>query len=240
MVVNAEINESQTSEAKEFYLSAPWAKYWDYTSEVSEAELAHTILEYFDAPDNQMSVGYQGALLSHDALSAQATSLAVGLAEGGLVRGDRIAVMLQNQPEFVVSVIAAWRLGLVVIPVNPMYRQVELRHILQDSAARAAIVLNDLAQHIEQVREGTQLEMIIGVEGPVSATPTAIQYSDLVEKQSLQKFTYPKPEDPAFLCYTSGTTGPAKGRCLPTVMSRWGPCCSSGFSCSTAMTLFSR
>ncbi|WP_329387468.1 AMP-binding protein [Streptomyces sp. NBC_01351] len=86
-----------------------------------------TALAYFDG-----RIGYARA----DALS---DSVAGHLAARGVRRGDRVAVMLQNTPHFVLAVLAAWKAGAVVVPVNPMYKSGELGHILRDSGAVALV-----------------------------------------------------------------------------------------------------
>ncbi|MFD4870995.1 AMP-binding protein [Streptomyces sp. NPDC058412] len=86
-----------------------------------------TALAYFDG-----RIGYAEA----DALS---DSVAGHLAARGLRRGDRVAVMLQNTPHFVLAVLAAWKAGAVVVPLNPMYKSGEVRHVLHDSGAAALV-----------------------------------------------------------------------------------------------------
>ncbi|MFI7358855.1 class I adenylate-forming enzyme family protein [Streptomyces avidinii] len=87
----------------------------------------HTALAYFDG-----RIRYAEA----DALS---DSVAGHLAERGVRRGDRVAVMLQNTPHFVLAVLAAWKAGAVVVPLNPMYKSGEVGHILRDSGAAALV-----------------------------------------------------------------------------------------------------
>ncbi len=86
-----------------------------------------TALAYFDG-----RIGYAEA----DALS---DSVAGHLAVRGVRRGDRVAVMLQNTPHFVLAVLAAWKAGAVVVPLNPMYKSGEVGHILRDSGAAALV-----------------------------------------------------------------------------------------------------
>ncbi|MFD9572296.1 AMP-binding protein [Streptomyces sp. NPDC059982] len=92
----------------------------------------HPALAYFDG-----RTGYAEA----DALS---DSLAGHLAARGVRRGDRVAVMLQNTPHFVLAVLAAWKAGAVVVPLNPMYKSAEAGHALRDSGA-AVLVCEDRA-----------------------------------------------------------------------------------------------
>ncbi|MFJ3203417.1 AMP-binding protein [Streptomyces sp. NPDC086989] len=86
-----------------------------------------TALAYFDG-----RIGYAEA----DALS---DSVAGHLAAHGVGRGDRVAVMLQNTPHFVLAALAAWKAGAVVVPLNPMYKAGEVGHILRDSGAVALL-----------------------------------------------------------------------------------------------------
>ncbi|MFE5560719.1 class I adenylate-forming enzyme family protein [Streptomyces sp. NPDC056544] len=86
-----------------------------------------TALAYFDG-----RIGYAEA----DELS---DSVAGHLATRGIRRGDRVAVMLQNTPHFVLAVLAAWKAGAVVVPLNPMYKSGEVGHVLRDSGAAALV-----------------------------------------------------------------------------------------------------
>ncbi|MEV0412234.1 AMP-binding protein [Streptomyces sp. NPDC050448] len=86
-----------------------------------------TALAYFDG-----RIGYAET----DALS---DSVAGHLAAHGIRRGDRVAVMLQNTPHFVLAVLGAWKAGAVVVPLNPMYKSGEIGHILRDSGAAALV-----------------------------------------------------------------------------------------------------
>ncbi|MFJ9551035.1 AMP-binding protein [Streptomyces erythrochromogenes] len=86
-----------------------------------------TALAYFDG-----RIAYAEA----DALS---DSVAGHLAARGVRRGDRVAVMLQNTPHFVLAVLGAWKAGAVVVPLNPMYKSGEVGHVLRDSGAAALV-----------------------------------------------------------------------------------------------------
>lgn len=87
----------------------------------------HTALAYFDGR------------LTYAEADALSDSLAGHLAADGIRRGDRVAVMLQNTPHFVLAVLAAWKAGAVVVPLNPMYKSGEVGHILRDSGAAALV-----------------------------------------------------------------------------------------------------
>ncbi|MBT2468068.1 AMP-binding protein [Streptomyces sp. ISL-66] len=109
-----------------------------------------TALAYFDG-----RIGYAEA----DELS---DSLAGHLAARGIGRGDRVAVMLQNTPHFVLAVLAAWKAGAVVVPINPMYKAGEVGHVLRDSGA-AALVCDARAwpAYLREASRGTGVRTVL-------------------------------------------------------------------------------
>src|SRR5262245_15434134 len=98
----------------------------------SDAAAGRPFLHYFDTA------------LTGGAVEGDSDALAVALAAHGLGRGDRIALFLQNVPHFVIAMLAAWKLGAIAVPVNPMLKERELRYVLADSGAKAVISLQDL------------------------------------------------------------------------------------------------
>jgi long-chain acyl-CoA synthetase len=139
---------------------------------------------------------YFDAALSGNEVAAASDALACHLAARGVGRGDRVALYLQNVPAFPIGLIAAWKLGAIAVPINPMLREREVAGILDDCEAKAVIALNSLADRLPAVPvllttpdEGTFAELGAGEPPAVSVAPG----------------------DVAALCYTSGTTGPPKG-----------------------------
>src|SRR3954451_12135315 len=85
-------------------------------------------------------VHYFGTTLTVADVDRQSAALAAAMAERcGVQRGDRVVVQLQNVPTFLVAMLAIWRLGAIMVPVNPMYKQRELEGLLTDSGARVLI-----------------------------------------------------------------------------------------------------
>ena len=163
--------------------------------------------------------------------AAMAHSLAVALrGELGLRPGDRVALMLQNVPQFPIAVHAVWRCGGVVTSVNPMNKERELRHQLSDSGARIVICLESLYPVVAAAREGTAVEHLITVselemldEVPAALAgherhecPGAVPFETLAGTDANaaaagEGAVEVDLDSPAFVTYTSGTTGLPKG-----------------------------
>jgi long-chain acyl-CoA synthetase len=175
-------------------------------------------LYYFDAPITATTV------------DAQSDALAVALAARGLGRGDRIALYLQNMPQFVVGLLAAWKLGAAAVPVNPMLKERELRYVLSDSGAKAIISLQDLWNEVAaKACAGTDVGVAIttspldylggrAIARPLAGisrapTPGALDLGGLLREHAGARPdpVILSPDELALLTYTSGTTGEPKG-----------------------------
>jgi long-chain acyl-CoA synthetase len=163
-------------------------------------------------------------------VDSESDALAAALAARGLARGDRIALYLQNVPQFVIGLLAAWKLGAIAVPVNPMLKERELRYVLRDSGATAIISLNDIWDSVAAAAiSGTPVGVAITTSpleylgpadagGPAGAsrtvaTPGSLDWRELLDSRSGEG---PAPVDLgpcdiALLTYTSGTTGEPKG-----------------------------
>jgi long-chain acyl-CoA synthetase len=108
------------------------------------------LLYYFERPISAIEV---------DQLS---NALAAGFAAGGIGRGDRVGVYLQNVPQFVIAVVAAWKVGAAVVPCNPMLKQRELEFILRESEPKALIAHSDIYEaHARNAAEAAEVGMLI-------------------------------------------------------------------------------
>ena len=185
---------------------------------------------------------FMGGAFSFAAIDDASRALAAWLQGQGLVRGDRVAVMLPNVPQYPVAVAAILRAGLVVVNVNPLYTPRELEHQLKDSGAKAIIVLENFAATLQQVIDqvptktvvlaamGDMLGFVKGAlvnhvvrrvkkmvppfQLPASAAVT--RFNDALAQGRRMKLSPAKvgPDDIAVLQYTGGTTGVSKGAVL--------------------------
>ena len=120
--------------------------------------------------------------------------------------GERVAIAMTNAPEFVEVLLAAWHAGLVAVPINAKLHAREFAYILDDAGARLCFVSDDLAATITPlVEEIETLERVIGIGDKA--------YGDLLVAEAIDLTEVP-PDAPAWIFYTSGTTGQPKGAVL--------------------------
>ena len=182
---------------------------------------------------------YMGRSYSFADIDAHAHALAAYLQDLGLERGDRVAIMLPNIPQYPVAVAAILRAGFVVVNVNPLYTARELEHQLKDSGARAIFVLENFAATLQQVLDAVPTKQVILASMgdmlgslqralvnhvvrktkrlvPPFQLPEALRFNEALAQGRRLAYTAPAigPDDIAVLQYTGGTTGVSKGAVL--------------------------
>ena len=200
-------------------------------------ELFHqSIQQYGDLP----AYTNLGKTLTYNEIDCLTRYFSAYLVSGlGLKKGDRIAIMMPNILQYPVVLFAALRAGLVVVNTNPLYTERELAHQLNDSGCRAIVILENFAQTLEKVINKTPIETVITTRiGDLLSFPKSIIINTVIKhiKKMVPPFYLPDAlsfkkvlrqgstlpandaslghDDIAFLQYTGGTTGVAKGAVL--------------------------
>ncbi|MFN0101768.1 MAG: class I adenylate-forming enzyme family protein [Bryobacteraceae bacterium] len=139
---------------------------------------------------------WEGSIYTFGDIDDRASRMANLLASRGLEKGNRLAVYLANCVEYIDLYLAATRLGVIFVPVNALYRDREIRHILEDAEPKAIITT---AAQTEFITESPALIWLL---------------EDLRTQPSPRRIDVSDPETPAAIVYTSGTTGASKGAVL--------------------------
>ncbi|MBP6666062.1 MAG: long-chain-fatty-acid--CoA ligase [Ottowia sp.] len=195
--------------------------------------------ESFKKFADRTAYSFMGKDVSYAETDAQSRAMAGYLQSLGLARGDRVAIMMPNVPQYPATVAGILRAGYVVVNVNPLYTARELEHQLKDSGAKAIVIIenfgatlqkciaNTAVKHVVLASMGDRLGLIKGAIVnyvvrkvkklvPDFSLPGAVRYNDAIAKGQRAPFTAPPigPDDVAVLQYTGGTTGVAKGAVL--------------------------
>jgi long-chain acyl-CoA synthetase len=218
------------------YSSKPWLKlYPANVPPVLTLDYPDTLAMFRAAVEraaDKPAIYYFDTTLSWGEVDQQSDALALALCEGGVAPGDRVALYLQNVPYFLIGMIAAWKAGAIAVPVNPMNREREIGLLLTDAAPKALICHDTLYRDIilnlpeaqkplvppivlttspldQQTRSDPRLfKDIERVE-----TPGADDLGETIRSHlgQVPPARSTKPDDVAYLVYTSGTTGLPKG-----------------------------
>jgi long-chain acyl-CoA synthetase len=201
--------------------------------------LVQLMEESFGKYAARTAYSFMGKEVSYGETDSLSRAFAAYLQGLGLAKGDRVAIMMPNTPQYPVAVAAILRAGLVVVNVNPLYTARELEHQLKDSGAKAIVIIENFAHTLEQCIGGTQVKHVVLaamgdmlglVKGalvnyvvrsvkkmvPAYNLPGTVRFNDAVAQGTRGTLKRPAitPDDVAVLQYTGGTTGVSKGAVL--------------------------
>jgi long-chain acyl-CoA synthetase len=203
------------------------------------ASLVALMEESFRKYGDRVAYSFMGKDVSYAETDAQSRDLAAYLQSLGLAKGDRVALMMPNVPQYPVAVAAVLRAGLVVVNVNPLYTPRELEHQLKDSGAKAIVIIENFAHTLQSCLAHTPVEHVVlasmgdrlgFLKGavvnyvvrnvkklvPPFQLPGAVRFNDALTQGAgmpLAQLSL-QPDDVALLQYTGGTTGVSKGAVL--------------------------
>ena len=230
------------------YDERPWLRFYadgvpaDIT--VPDVPLTRLLDESAERFGHNRALVFFGRSMSYARLRSAVDRLAAALAEIGVRKGDRVAVILPNCPQEIIAFYAVLRIGAIVVPTNPLYTASELRYQLADSGTRVVIVFDKAYETLREAMPGTDVEHVIvtslthylplvkrellklplakarrllaELRTEVPADAPVLWFDDLI-KQAGERAPQ-TPVDPfrdlAVLQYTGGTTGRPKGAML--------------------------
>lgn len=201
--------------------------------------LVAMIDESFPKFASRTAYKFMGRSVGFAQVDEASCALAAFFQAQGLQKGDRVALMMPNVPQYPVAVVAVLRAGLVVVNVNPLYTARELEHQLKDSGAKLIVVLENFAAVVQKVQHAVpNLKVVLTCLGdllgfpkqwlvnyvvrrvkkmvPAYDLPDAVGFNDALAQGRRRPFTPANLglDDVAALQYTGGTTGVAKGAVL--------------------------
>ncbi len=220
----------------------PWTRHYDVgvpaTLTYPDATMHAFLQDAADSFPDATATIFFNKKRTYKSISDDAWRFANGLRKLGVKKGDRVAVMLPNTPQFIVAFYGALRAGATVVPCNPLYTAPELRHQLADSGAQTLVVLSRLYPVAKAGREGTNVKNVIvtnikeemplvlrtlftlakekkdGHRQPFKGDPGALAFRDVLDASAEPFDAGVKKDDIALLQYTGGTTGVSKGAML--------------------------
>jgi long-chain acyl-CoA synthetase len=199
------------------------------------ALMEESFRKYRDLP----AYKFMGKTITFGQVDDLSRAFAAWLQAQGLERGDRVAIMMPNVPQYPVAVAGILRAGLVIVNVNPLYTPRELEHQLKDSGAKAIVIIENFASVLQQVMQAVPTKKVIVTAlgdmlgfpkklivnyvvrnvkkmVPAFSLPGSVQFNDALGSGAGKPYTAPTigPDDIAVLQYTGGTTGVSKGAVL--------------------------
>jgi long-chain acyl-CoA synthetase len=229
-------------------MEKPWFKYYDdgvsTTIDYPRIPLDRFLSDSAAKHPEQAAIIFGSAVgsrlmdakLTYRQLDDAVNRFAAGLQRMGVQKGDRVAIMLPNCPQFIIAAYATWRLGGVVVCCNPLYVGREVEHLVNDSGTETFVVMSSLYERVKSIRANTGLKRVIvtnikeyfpgllrllftlakekkeGHKVDISGDADTHWFQDILSGGPAKPAPVEiDPESVATLIYTGGTTGGPKG-----------------------------
>ena len=147
-------------------ISKPWLDHYDEgIPKTLEPYPRQTLVDVVDEttrmrPDHTALI-FKGERISYGELTWRSDALAAALVEQGIRKGDRVAILMPNCPQYVIAEFAIWKAGGIVASINPLYTERELEHALNECGAETVIVLTLFYNKVKAVQAKTKLKRVI-------------------------------------------------------------------------------
>lgn len=222
-------------------MAAPWTRHYDPEVPPSLAPYpAKTLVEYIRDTANAIpdapAIFFKGITLSNRDLDHLSDRFAASLVASGIHKGDRIALVLPNCPQFLIAEIGAWKAGATVLPLNPLYTVSELREPLTAAGVQIVVTLTPFYKRLKEIQRDTPVKRIIATSIKEYLPPLLrVLFTLFKEKKGGHRIILepgdqwfqdclengrsadlqvgdraPRPDDPAIMLMSGGTTGMPK------------------------------
>lgn len=220
-------------------MEQPWLKNYDQGVRATlkpypATTLADVVHDTAVQRPDHVALWFKGHTMSYSQLDRLSDAFAAALVAQGVKKGDHVAVMMANTPQYVVAELGIWKAGGIVASLNPLYTGKELQHLLLECEAETAIVMSLFYDKVKEVQPKTKLKKIIvtNIKEYLPAVKMLL-FTLLKEKKDGHRVTLQAgdvwfqdlmsqhrgaarpdiaidPHDPALILFTGGTTGHAK------------------------------